>query len=147
MPKLVLVSRLVTRITFWNPSTDALKLYQLFLKEMTVYGIPQNIKSNQNKRQMQKSFCPLMVVFIVTRLEITDLPPCNSLSLQKRTGKGWEGAAGGKSSAGIANGRVILSNLSKVIYDPTSCSLSGSTIGIVWSSGSKDALPPLCTDT
>jgi hypothetical protein len=37
--------------------------------------------------------------------------------------------------------------LSKVIYDPTSCSLSGSIIGIVWSSGSKDALPPVCTDT
>uniref|UniRef100_A0A0A9HUK5 Acid phosphatase, putative n=1 Tax=Arundo donax TaxID=35708 RepID=A0A0A9HUK5_ARUDO len=43
----------------------------------------------------------------------------------------------------MANGRVILSNLSKVIYDPTSCNLSGSIICIVWSSDCKDALPPL----
>lgn len=43
------------------------------------------------------------------------------------------GVAGGKSSGGMANGRIIFSIVSNVRYEPTSCSLSVPLIGSVCS--------------
>lgn len=51
----------------------------------------------------------------------------------------WGVRAGGKSSAGIANGRIILSIFSSVRYDPASWSISGLIIGRVCSCRSKAA--------